>query len=1334
MGAMDERSSTRYVTDLEALVHPSVGKSWLCTIKDFCDEGMLLVEQEGKRSPRGKSGINTGDLVEVHFSVPLENQDDHFHFKGKIVRVMDSGVGINFPQAVDPKAFEALTIFSEKMQGSPQTKKKIAAVKKPQKEQSAAPKQPVCDEEKPPVIAELPATPTCLKPSDCKKIVAAIRKGVVKLLSEMTLTFFTYMDAVLLELAKDAKSNEEQDKYFAVMADLEKHKKAVFQQFKHEVLDQLDNPRDLQTLQAERKKIVAERKKTSSPTEMELLPVNSEIFDDWLAVASIISRSEKRYEKYHQELFARMGMIVESWAHNEVNPIGSAVFCHAFDDAIQNIGVSTDIRQEIYTAYEAKITPLLNKLYVGATKMLEKSGLFPELGEEFVTPSSLMTERRLSLAGEATQKTSTEAGETSSEGKDLSGQDDEHQAGSKSRSDEQGVTNAEPAAGNITLSEVYATVRGLLCPPTDSDDDVADESVIGLDGLLDLLQSLQQEVGTGARQRMPVKQRILEGALSAGGERQLSPLALERLDVVENLVDSIDADLILSDSAKGWIRQLELTLYKVAAQHRDFLDQENQHSSLDVINQLARLGGAESGDIRDNIEDIIGEINRNYDADPAAFDSALTTLHPLIEQQSRAFADNMQKTVMASERNQSQLSAQRVVADEMFKLLAGSEVSEVFMQLLVPGWRDLLVNTHIEQGVESIDWKNYKRALEQMMSHLDASVDPKESPYYIPPDELLGQIESGLKMISLDVNEMVPLVNTLRRLITYDKGKEPLPVVAMSEQSVLDALGFSNVDEEEEKRRPIQARNKDNDDWMIQLDRVQHLHVGEWIEFISDSEEAEIAIVAWINASRTSMVFVDRLGIKINELMVEELAAMVIAGTARIFEESDITLTERASHHMLQRMHNELTYQATHDAQTGLVNRKEFINQLSRVFHLAKRKKTHHVVAIMAVDQVEIINSKGGHGGGDKLFVGLSELIKDAIPEFTILSRLRHDEFGFLLEDCSKEAGLHVIRHLTEVVKAFQFEWRRESFPLTTSCGVVNFNEEADSIDYILKGAGAACEMAKAAGRDTIETYKSDDSDLVHRIDIMEFVSQIDKSLAEDRFVLNCQLITPLFERAQEKPQYEILLTVLDGNDEPMPPQDFITAAESSNRMGAIDRWVIEHAFRFIADNYLRLQHVGVFTINISGNSLTEDDFMEFVLEQFRVTRLPTAKICFEITEKAAIGNLDGVIEFVEKMQVLGVRFSLDDFGKDLSSYSYLRDLPVDYLKIDGSFVKEIKTSPSDFAVVKSINEIGHFMGKQTVAEFVEDEEVLAILKEIGVDFAQGFGVGKKIPITEILD
>ena len=246
------------------------------------------------------------------------------------------------------------------------------------------------------------------------------------------------------------------------------------------------------------------------------------------------------------------------------------------------------------------------------------------------------------------------------------------------------------------------------------------------------------------------------------------------------------------------------------------------------------------------------------------------------------------------------------------------------------------------------------------------------------------------------------------------------------------------------------------------------------------------------------------------------------------------------------------------------------------------------------------------------------------------------------------------------------------------------------------------------------------------------FASQIDRALDNDRFELHCQKIQPIDEESDDV-HYEILLTVLDEDDTPLPPQDFIIAAEKFNRMGALDRWVIRHAFEFISSNAKKLEHLGAFSINVSGNSLTEEDFMEFVLEQFKVTGLPTSRVCFEITETAAVGSLDDVVEFMEKMKIIGVQFSLDDFGTGLSSYSYLKNLPVGYLKIDGCFVKDLKDSPADYAVVKSINEIGQFMGKKTIAEFVENTDILEILREIGVDYAQGWGIGKKIPLTDLL-
>jgi len=200
-----------------------------------------------------------------------------------------------------------------------------------------------------------------------------------------------------------------------------------------------------------------------------------------------------------------------------------------------------------------------------------------------------------------------------------------------------------------------------------------------------------------------------------------------------------------------------------------------------------------------------------------------------------------------------------------------------------------------------------------------------------------------------------------------------------------------------------------------------------------------------------------------------------------------------------------------------------------------------------------------------------------------------------------------------------------------------------------------------------------------------------------------------------------------------MPPQDFIIAAETYNRMGAIDRWVIRNAFDFIAKNLFHFEDLGAFSINISGNSLAEEDFVEFVLAQIKRSGVPTSKICFEITETSAVGSLDNAVRFIEALRLIGIKFSLDDFGTGLSSYSYLRSLPVDFLKIDGVFVKDLQTSPGDYAVVKSINEIGHFMGKLTIAEYVENDEILTILREIGVDYAQGFGVGRKIPLTALL-
>jgi diguanylate cyclase (GGDEF)-like protein len=663
---------------------------------------------------------------------------------------------------------------------------------------------------------------------------------------------------------------------------------------------------------------------------------------------------------------------------------------------------------------------------------------------------------------------------------------------------------------------------------------------------------------------------------------------------------------------------------------------------------------------------------------------------------------------------------------------AGREIPEVLYKLLMPGWRNLLVNTHLREGEDSADWKKHVQTLDQVFQYVDADSDPTTSTDYMPPEELLKHIESGLDSISYEPGQRIPLINSLRQVITGKVPVSELPKIVLEQNTIAANLGFGDVSAQEETRRSLREQNEADTLWQRCFDRAQHLHVGAWVEFTPE-QEPEISIVAWLNEDATRFVFVNQRGVKTHDISVEELATMIHLDQVRILEESDIPITERASHRMLQNMHNQLTHQATHDDLTGLINRKEFERELELALEAAKRNESINLCAYLDLDQFKVINNTGGHAAGDKLLVTIARLLEDNLRSFSAkVSRLGGDEFGLLVNDCDQEVGAALIKKISDSVKALRFEWEKDMFSLTTSFGLYYIHKDTDSVSKILRSADSSSIAAKEAGRDRIHVFQEDDSEMEHRKGIMEFVSQIDKALDEDRFVLNCQKIQPI-DATDEDSHYEILLTVLDDDDTPLPPQDFIIAAEKFNRMGAVDRWVIRNAFKFISTNILKLDHLGAFSINISGNSLTEDDFMEFVLEQFNETRLPTSKVCFEITETAAVGSLDDVVEFMERMKIIGVSFSLDDFGTGLSSYSYLRNLPVDYLKIDGIFVKDIKDSPSDYAVVKSINEIGHFMGKKTIAEFVENDEILEILREIGVDYAQGWGIGKKMPITDLL-
>ena len=427
----------------------------------------------------------------------------------------------------------------------------------------------------------------------------------------------------------------------------------------------------------------------------------------------------------------------------------------------------------------------------------------------------------------------------------------------------------------------------------------------------------------------------------------------------------------------------------------------------------------------------------------------------------------------------------------------------------------------------------------------------------------------------------------------------------------------------------------------------------------------------------------------------------------------------------------QLNYQASHDALTGLINRREFERRAERLFLEIQHHKEEHALCFMDLDQFKVVNDTCGHTAGDELLRQLSQLLQSVVRQRDTLARLGGDEFGLLMEHCSLDHAHRVASSLLNAVQDFQFSWEGQSFRVGVSIGLVAITEAIPNLSELLKQADAACYMAKDMGRNRIHVYRLEDSKLAQRHGEMQWVTRLYRALEEDRFCLYAQAIVPL-DSCTDK-HYELLVRMVDEKGEIIPPGAFLPAAERYNLISKIDCWVIKKAFSLLAANPVFQNQINFISINLSGQSITEHQVLQFIITQLAKFRIEGKKICFEITETATISNLSTAIKFISILKELGCRFALDDFGSGLSSFGYLKNLPVNYLKIDGMFVRDIVDDPIDHALVKSINEIGQVMGMQTIAEFVENDEIKEMLKEIGVNYAQGYGVGKPLPLDDLL-
>jgi len=428
----------------------------------------------------------------------------------------------------------------------------------------------------------------------------------------------------------------------------------------------------------------------------------------------------------------------------------------------------------------------------------------------------------------------------------------------------------------------------------------------------------------------------------------------------------------------------------------------------------------------------------------------------------------------------------------------------------------------------------------------------------------------------------------------------------------------------------------------------------------------------------------------------------------------------------------QLLHQATHDSLTGLANRREFETRLQAALAQHEASGRHFTVLYLDLDQFKVVNDTCGHPAGDELIRQVAERVDDLLRGTDLLARLGGDEFGVLLADCLLANGLKVAEKIRSDLADLRFTWRDRSFVVSASVGAVALEANLRSVADVLAAADSACYLSKDGGRNRVTVYRPDDSQLQARTGEMEWVTRVARALELGSFELHAQEIRPL-AAGRDDSRYEILLRLVDERGGLVSPMAFIPAAERYGMMNRVDAWVIERAFSELGAFVREGGSLPIFVVNLSGSSLADPGLLQLIKRHLDAAHLPPERICFELTETAAVGNLAGASRLMRELKALGCHLALDDFGSGMSSFAYLRNLPVDFLKIDGNFVKDMHVDLVDRAMVASIHNVGRVMGLRTIAEWVENEAIVAELSTIGIDYAQGYAIAHPVPLNALL-
>ena len=1301
----EQRRYARQSTLQTARIRFGEGVAIPSEIRDYCLTG-LYVAFPGKGTPDAAIPAMVGNPVRVDFSV---GNSAPFQCDGRVAHVSPGGVGVFVP-AMPERALQALRTASERLA-------------RPDSVRSGS------------GLSPLQAQALQL---ECTSLFRNFLDAVMQ-------EFFQRAVERLGEAGQDEPSFLERSRYEYGAQELVQRRSRIEDDFFNAIRERIQYVGPVTEASGE------------APSKGKLSLVDEAEFEDWLNLSAVIKQIEADFASPLDEFEQRYSRLVGMPVARKNNPFGPEMIGHTFQGAIQILDFSNPMRTVLYRTLGQAVSSHGPALYRQLNQTL--ASLEPAVPPE---PARGKAGAESKPAPVTTDTAQPEAGDQPKP--DLA--DIADTLNTLYKQDQAGITQS-PESAEYSLDRILATLNqtqrreamGMpsVARPGRQSGASQGESAAARPEVLQVVNRLQQTARQlGGHGTLPVSPASAPGgaplseaslrelltaldglplanhaapgtpalseqvhariASTAGATRRLAPVHQQILDTTSNLFARARADFLPSSDVDLLVKRLERPLLKLALQDTNFPNSPN-HPARQVLNLVEQF--AIAADDKGKFFDaklqrflylMVDRVCSRADDDPGIFEMVRDSLEKVLLPILQIRRTRVARLQEASEGRERIRSARARVNAALEQRLAGREVPGMLLRLLDAGWRQYLVLLEMRQGAHGEAWDSGLAVLDRLLAWFSADADVTRTAE--AAQALQSEVERTLATVNVDPNLLSAFMDELGDKLA-DESARTGPGAAM----VLVPPGR------------LSTLKGEGDDAPAHRQLADRLRVGDWWDFSIDGSRVPMQLI-WVSQPPFGCAFANRSATNKTDLTLVELSRQIHGELAKPGKDLDIPLIERSEHALFDESYQRLVHQVMHDPVTGLLNRKGFMQRLGQIA-MPDEQDRAHAVGIIEFDQFRMINNTCGVEAAEALARSLANEIRARIGPDTVLAAFHEDTLALLLPNCSRTEGCQKVDGLLDRMKDYPFQHEQHSYSIGFNIGITEFAPARFSAVEAIRRADSACITAKSMGRNRMQIYEQASPALQAQESLMDLAGRIDSFLKGSGLYLRCQQVMPIGTVASRLPYYEILLGIKDENGQEIKPMHFIPAVERLQRAHELDIWMIGKVFEWIGANPSSFASMGGVSINLSATSLGSPEVMRYLQKALPDNDFPASKIIFEITETAAIESYGAAQDFIREISRHGCKFSLDDFGSGFTSYSHLKNLRTDTLKIDGSFVKDMLKNPGDYAMVKSMNDIAHSLGLLTVAEYVESPQILEALREIGVDYAQGYAIHKPCRLDE---